>query len=170
MQKRNRKKNRIIFPNFRNAILLAFIILLYNTGCGSRSDSTTSRLEVGETTQWIGDNKPMPEKDSLFYLDDPALLFRKEFAVNGNLKSAKLLITAAGYYRVSINGQRVGQNRLDPAWTDFSKRIYYSEYDITNLLNFKNKCIGVTLENGFIILCHYLKSANKKFGLKSNDF
>jgi alpha-L-rhamnosidase len=101
------------------------------------------------TAQWIGTNKPLPENDSLFYLDDPAPIFRKEFTVNGNLKSAKLLITAAGYYRAGINGQRVGKNFLEPAWTDFSKRIYYSEYDITDMLDSEKNCIGVTPGNGF---------------------
>jgi alpha-L-rhamnosidase len=98
---------------------------------------------------WIGDGKKNPTSDSLFYLDDPAPLFRREFDINGDLKSARLLITAAGYYHASINGERVGKNLLDPAWTDFSKRIYYSEYDITDMLDSERNCIGVTLGNGF---------------------
>ncbi|MEO0339686.1 MAG: family 78 glycoside hydrolase catalytic domain, partial [Bacteroidota bacterium] len=61
----------------------------------------------------------------------------------------RLLITAAGYYRASINGQVVGNNVLDPAWTDFSKRIYYSEYEVTDLLEEGGNCLGVSLGNGF---------------------
>jgi alpha-L-rhamnosidase len=38
---------------------------------------------------------------------------------------------------------------FEPAWTDFSKRIYFSEYDITSLLQSGNNCLGVTLGNGF---------------------
>ncbi|MCY1720957.1 family 78 glycoside hydrolase catalytic domain [Prolixibacteraceae bacterium Z1-6] len=130
--------------------ILVLVVLLFISGCNSEKNKPDlNNLKANESTHWIGNNKPLPEKDSLFYLDDPSPLFRKEIAVNGQLESAKLLITAAGYYRATINGQRIGQNRLDPAWTDFSKRIYYSEYDITDLLNSEKNCIGVTLGNGF---------------------
>ncbi|HTN69132.1 MAG TPA: family 78 glycoside hydrolase catalytic domain [Dysgonamonadaceae bacterium] len=98
---------------------------------------------------WIGDGKLQPDIDSLFYLDDPAPLFRKEFNLKSELKTAHLLITAAGYYTARINSDRVGINMLDPAWTAFDKRIYYSEYDITDLLNPGENCLGITLGNGF---------------------
>ena len=63
--------------------------------------------------------------------------------------AAKLFITAAGYYTVSINGKALNQNYCDPAWTDFSKRIYYAEYDIKNLITKGKSSIGVSLGNGF---------------------
>jgi alpha-L-rhamnosidase len=43
----------------------------------------------------------------------------------------------------------VEETFLDPAWTDFSKRVYYSEYDITHLIVKGTNCIGVSLGNGF---------------------
>jgi alpha-L-rhamnosidase len=148
MQKKEYKANRLISTIFRMMNLLVIIVLLL--GCNSgRNNQNLNNLKANENTHWIGNDKSLPEKDALFYLDDPAPLFRKEIDVNGQLESAKLLITAAGYYRATINGQRIGQNRLDPAWTDFRKRIYYSEYDITNFLNSEKNCIGVTLGNGF---------------------
>ena len=102
-----------------------------------------------EKVVWIGDGKPDIQNDSLFYENDPAPVFRKEFTINKKVKSAHLYITAAGYYEASINGKRVGEKRLEPAWTDFSKRVYYSEYNITHLLQSKNNCLGVMLGNGF---------------------
>ena len=150
MQKMENKTNRLIYTFFRLMNLHVLVVLLFISGCNSgKKNPDINLLNANENTHWIGNNKPLPEKDSLFYLDDPAPLFRKEIDVNGQLESAKMLITAAGYYRATINGQRIGQNRLDPAWTDFSKRIYYSEYDITDLLNPEKNCIGVTLGNGF---------------------
>ncbi len=85
----------------------------------------------------------------MFYLDAPAPLFRKIFKVDKAIRSATLSITAAGYFKASINGQRIEKNVLDPAWTDFSKRIYYSEYDVTSLLQKGGNCVGVSLGNGF---------------------
>ena len=73
----------------------------------------------------------------------------KEFPAGEGLKSAILYITAAGYYSASINGEKIGINYVDPAWTNYSKRVYYSEYDITGNVNKGVNCLGVTLGNGF---------------------
>jgi alpha-L-rhamnosidase len=102
-----------------------------------------------KTAQWIQDGRPLPASDSLFYLDQPAPLFRKEFKPSSAIENAKLFITAAGYYKASINGTNIGKNVLDPAWTDFRKRIYYSEFDVTPLINEGDNCLGVSLGNGF---------------------
>lgn len=98
---------------------------------------------------WIEDGIPLPKKDSLYYLDHPAPLFRTEFLADQPIQSASLRITAAGYYKATINGIGLKENVLDPAWTDFSKRIYYSDYDVSSLIKQGNNCIGVTLGNGF---------------------
>ena len=74
--------------------------------------------------KWIQDTRKLPETDSLFYLEDPSPLFRKEFSVDKSIKNAKLYITSAGYYIATINKKRVGKNVLDPAWTTFSINIY----------------------------------------------
>jgi alpha-L-rhamnosidase len=44
---------------------------------------------------------------------------------------------------------KIGKSYLDPAWTDYSKRVYYSEYNITNDIVIGKNCLGVTLGNGF---------------------
>jgi len=98
---------------------------------------------------WIQDGRALPGNDSLFYLDRPAPLFRKEFVSHADIDSAKLFITTAGYYIATINGQPVGKNILDPAWTDFSQRIYYAEYDVASLIKEGMNCLGVVVGNGF---------------------
>ena len=104
--------------------------------------------------KWIQDSRKLPETDSLFYLEDPSPLFRKEFSVDESFKNAKLYITSAGYYIATINEKRVGKNVLDPAWTDYTKKIYYSEYDVTSLIKNGGNCLGVSLETVFTILFH----------------
>ncbi len=134
---------------FRLKTLLFFVFLIILSGCNSRFNKTDYSTLDGGDAKWLTDSEALPGNDSLFYQDDPAPLFRKEFSPDGELKSVKLLITAAGYYKASINGKRVGDNFLDPAWTDFSKRIYYAQYDITEMVSGGKNCIGVTLGNGF---------------------
>jgi len=98
---------------------------------------------------WIAAHEPIPMADSLRYGDHPAPLFRKEFTAKGKIKNATLTITAAGYYLASINGRSIDNNVLDPAWTNFGKRIYFASYDVTNLIKNGTNCIGIELGNGF---------------------
>ncbi|WP_277477305.1 family 78 glycoside hydrolase catalytic domain [Catalinimonas alkaloidigena] len=102
-----------------------------------------------QPANWITDGRELPDSDSLFYLNNPAPVFRKAFSINKQIEAATLYITAAGYYQASLNGARIGKNVLDPAWTDFSKRIYFSEYDVTSLIGDGENCMGVLLGNGF---------------------
>jgi alpha-L-rhamnosidase len=99
--------------------------------------------------KWIAGPAPAPSADSLLYGDIPAPLFRRSFALHRKIASAMLYVSAPGYYVAHINGLRVGSRLLDPAWTDYSKRVFYSTYDITALLNRGDNCIGVMLGNGW---------------------
>ncbi len=120
------------------------IILILLPGCQSRVTNDPFQYAA-----WIGEQEAASIPDSLMYGDHPAPLFRKEFSVKKDLQSATLYITAAGYYRAFINGEDIGKNFLDPAWTDYGKRIYYEEYDITAQVKKGINCIGTTLGNGF---------------------
>jgi len=135
---------------FKDKLYLILLFGILFLGCNQRNTGTKREgWSLDEKVIWIGDNKQQPDNDSLFYENDPSPIFRKEFNIEKSIKLARLLITAAGYYEATINEERVGKNRLDPAWTDFSKRIYYSEYDVTQYLVQKQNCLGVTLGNGF---------------------
>ena len=108
-----------------------------------------SQVFYDNKSKWIQIEKDLPKKDSLFYQDDPSPIFRKNLIVNKKIREAKLYITSAGYNAVFINDKRVGKNILDPAWTDFSKRIYYTEYDVIDLLTQGQNVVNVMLGNGF---------------------
>jgi alpha-L-rhamnosidase len=129
--------------------LLFGICVLALFSCKSDQEQPVSSLGVDDNAFWIEDGITLPESDSLFYLDHPSPLFRRTFKTDKAIKSASLSITAAGYFKASINGNGIEENVLDPAWTDFSKRIYYSEYDVTSLLQDGDNCLGVSLGNGF---------------------
>jgi len=98
---------------------------------------------------WINDGKENPGSDKDFYKNDPAPLFRKEFVLEKTVKKARLYITGLGYYEAYLNGIRIGDSVLEPAWTNYSKRIFYSVYDVMPQLQEGANCIGVTLGNGW---------------------
>ena len=99
--------------------------------------------------RWIEDGKPTPRKDEEFYADDPAPLFRKAFSLPRGVRRARLYVTGLGYYEAFLNGRRVGDQVLDPGWTNYRKRVYYSTYDVTGLLRMGANMIGVQVGNGW---------------------
>ena len=53
-------------------------------------------------------------------------LLRKGFKLPGRVVRARVYVTALGYYELHINGKKIGDNVLDPAWTTYPKRVLYS--------------------------------------------
>ncbi|MBD3415285.1 MAG: Bacterial alpha-L-rhamnosidase [Candidatus Aminicenantes bacterium] len=101
------------------------------------------------SADWINDGKENPANDKDFYQDDPAPLFRKEFVLEKAVKKARLYITGLGYYEAYMNGDRIGDSVLEPGWTNYSKHIFYSVYDVLPQLKEGANCIGVILGNGW---------------------
>lgn len=79
----------------------------------------------------------------------PATYFRKAFTVDRPVKSALLYSTSAGYSEFFLGAQKVGDRVLNPAQTDFDKRIYYDVDDVTGLLGIGENVLGIHLGNGF---------------------
>jgi alpha-L-rhamnosidase len=79
---------------------------------------------------------------------DQSPLFRKEFSVTKKVKSASLYICGLGYYEAFLNGEKVGDHVLDPAWTNFEQRSFYVTYDVTSQVKEGGNAIGVMLGRG----------------------
>ncbi len=81
--------------------------------------------------------------------DTYAPMLRREFQVDRRVRRARTYVTGLGYYELYLNGQKVGDRVLDPPYTNFHKRIYYSTYDVTRLLKRGTNCVGALLGNGW---------------------
>ena len=79
----------------------------------------------------------------------PAPYLRKEFTVATGVKRAIIYATAQGVYELSLNGQRVSNDVFMPGWTDYKQRIYYTAYDVTDLLKEGPNAIGAILGDGW---------------------
>lgn len=90
---------------------------------------------------WISDKKDIEYK--------PAPYFRKTFETKKEIKSARAYIAVAGLYELYINGNKVGNHRLDPMYTRFDRRNMYVTYDVTQYLPEGKNAIGILLGNGW---------------------
>lgn len=85
-------------------------------------------------------------------------MFRNEFVIAKPIKSARIYASALGIYDMFINGRRVGTpqsdgnivyDELKPGWTDYRKTVFYSTYDITDLLKSGQNAIGAEVSSGW---------------------
>ncbi len=86
------------------------------------------------------------------YADDaPLPVFRKSFGISdpGEIEYARLYIAAPGFYEAYLNGERVGENVLDPGQTNYEDYTYYVSYDIDAGSLHEENVIGIMLGNGW---------------------
>ena len=105
---------------------------------------------LGETHwrgQWIGMDALAPWDSETQWSRLSARYLRKEFKLAKEIKQATVHISGMGMYELFINGNRVGDQVLAPAPTDYRKTVLYNSFDVTSLLNTEN-AIGVTLGTG----------------------
>ncbi|WP_276481913.1 alpha-L-rhamnosidase [Paraflavitalea pollutisoli] len=114
---------------------------------GVQTSSPTASFETGMMGQhhwrgsWISDVNDVALK--------PAGQFRKVFTTGKKVRQARAYIAVAGLYELYINGQRIGNQRLDPMYTRFDRRTLYVTHDVTAQLQTGKNAIGVLLGNGW---------------------
>jgi alpha-L-rhamnosidase len=79
----------------------------------------------------------------------PASYFRATFNPKKNVDRARLYVTSLGSYLAFLNGHRVGKDILTPGWTDYSKRIQYQTYDVSDLVKAGTNVIGAVVGDGW---------------------
>lgn len=79
----------------------------------------------------------------------PAPYFRTAFQAKKRIKSARAYIAVGGLFELSINGKKIGNHRLDPAFTRYDRRILYVTHDVTSQIKQNANVVGVLLGNGW---------------------
>ncbi|MFO7976142.1 MAG: family 78 glycoside hydrolase catalytic domain [Candidatus Hydrogenedentota bacterium] len=101
------------------------------------------------SADWIMRNEEMPEDEEALFEENPAPLLRKEFSIEKPVRRARAYVTGLGYYELRLNGAKVGDHWLDPGWTDYSERVLYATYDVTDALGEGYNAVGIMLGNGW---------------------
>ncbi len=79
----------------------------------------------------------------------PAHQFRKDFTAAKKIQRATIYATALGIHELYLNGQRVGDARFAPGWTDYHQRAYYNTYDVTKLVKTGGNALGAWVGDGW---------------------
>ena len=59
-------------------------------------------------------------------------------------------ICGLGQFTTLINGAKVGDHVMDPAWTDYDMTSDYVTFDVTSMVSQGSNAIGVNLANGWL--------------------
>lgn len=109
------------------------------------SDVNSFEMGVMKMTNWKGTWISDEEGANV----KPAPYFRTTFGTGKKIRSARAYIAVAGLYELYINGQKIGNHRLDPMYTRFDRRTLYVTYDVTQNITAGKNAIGVLLGNGW---------------------
>ena len=110
-----------------------------------------------ESEMWKLSEVIRKKTDTISYA--PAVYLRKEFSSDRTLKYAVTNICGLGLNELYINGRKVSNELLNPAYTDYQKRVFYQSYDVTQYLQSGDNTIGVILGNGWfnLVIPHVLR-------------
>ncbi len=92
-------------------------------------------------------------------------IFRKAFALKKRPVRAVMYVSALGQGEVHLNGVKVGDAELAPAWTDYRKTVRYETYDVTSMLKVGANAVGVMVGNG---MYNVVKTPNRYTKLENS--
>ncbi|HEV2696223.1 MAG TPA: family 78 glycoside hydrolase catalytic domain [Verrucomicrobiae bacterium] len=78
----------------------------------------------------------------------PARYLRKEFTVEKKIAYATVAFSGLGLSELYLNGSKVGDAVLSPAFAQYNQRDFYVTYDVTKNLRSGANALGVILGNG----------------------
>lgn len=75
--------------------------------------------------------------------------FRRVFSVSKPLARARLYLVGAGYCQLFLNGRRVSDRELDPAWTDYTRSVMLNTFDVGAFLQEGENAVGIRMGGGW---------------------
>jgi len=133
---------------------LAEIEFLHNSesvGIGADVVVTdTTAIDWKWEAQWLTDGFTRPSnRKNYFDVIPPSPMIRKEISFKKKIKSAFWSTSAQGVYEAFINGQKVGNGKLSPEFTDYDSHIQYQTVEVTDLLRQGSNAFAAMLADGW---------------------
>ncbi|MCF2948864.1 glycoside hydrolase family 78 protein [Paraglaciecola aquimarina] len=100
--------------------------------------------------KWIGHpDTQLSKKPEQMVLATPQYL-RKTFSVKGDIKQARLYVSAKGLFKPYVNGAEISsEDVMTPGWTPYAKRIETLTYDLTDKLVQGENAIASSIAGGW---------------------
>ena len=99
----------------------------------------TGKMEEPWQAQWIG-----TAAEDTFHP-----VFFRDFALPGEIASARLYITGLGLYEAFLNGEKAGDDLLAPFCNDYNEQVQAQTYDVTAQLRNGENRLEILTGNGW---------------------
>ncbi|WP_018474101.1 family 78 glycoside hydrolase catalytic domain [Echinicola pacifica] len=93
------------------------------------------------TAEWIGMTSSQREKSAPW--------LRRSFEISKEISKARLYVCGLGLHESWLNGQKIGEEVLQPAQTDYNIRSFYIAHDLSQQLRQGLNTLGFWLGDGF---------------------
>ena len=97
--------------------------------------------------RWISNGTAFVEEQK--GCGSPAQYLKKTFNLQKRPDKSIIHICGLGMYELYLNGKRVGDRVLEPAFTAYHQRVLYSSYDVSDMLCAGENVIDVILGDGW---------------------
>jgi len=126
---------------------LAAVALRDGEGNDLASERPVTASSSVETETWGPDRLTDGRYESTMTGTSP--LFRTEFELDGAVARARVRFVGLGYGELSLNGEQVSEDVLNPGWTQYDERVLYSTYEVGDLLTEGTNAVGIWLGRGW---------------------
>lgn len=101
---------------------------------------------------WIGLDDPVPMQEPsdvgpVQNRDSP--LLRRTVTLDKPVSRARAHVLTLGWGELYVNGDRIGDDRLNPGWSRFEERSLYTTYDVGDRLSEGENALGLWLGRGW---------------------
>lgn len=150
---------------YRGTALASYQRCWWSVRVWDKDDKVSAWSEIGSWSMgllsadlwsghWLGYSQPysMPGELALkgtWRQTSPSPIFRKTFSLSKDIRHAALYICGLGFHEVYLNGAKVGDHILDPAFTRYDKACLYVTHDVSTLIKKGKNALGVMLGNGW---------------------
>ena len=104
------------------------------------SSFETGRLGTPWQAKWITDGAYVFREKKV---SPVPMYFRRRFALRGQVRRARIYVTAMGIFELMLNGKKVGSDYFAPGFTSYKHRLQYMTYDVTGDLRGENELLAV---------------------------
>ena len=95
--------------------------------------------------KWVASSSPGAD----VHRNVPAPMFRRRVDIHKHVVSARAYVSGLGFYELYINGKKIGNDSLTPAFTRYDKTVLYQTYDVTSEIQSGANVLGIMLGNGW---------------------
>lgn len=107
----------------------------------------TATVKNFGSAKWISNGTAFVEEQKK--CGSPAQYLKKTFNLEKRPYKSIIHVCGLGMYELYLNGKRVGDRVLEPAFTAYHQRVLYSSYDVSDLLQEGENLIDVILGDGW---------------------